>query len=190
MRGGILVGTALLLFAAPLPAEESPSPRLVLSFLGVAGQSFTLGADHGFAELGGPVIEAGRLLPGWRVIALDLCPMLISQPLTNSGAGRRSVYAVSLSLLLRQYFASAGSHVHPFVEIGGGPFDALHRVPAAGSRLNFFGQAGLGLEVPLGPGWRGVAGYRFIHVSNGGFGPHNPSWNFNALALGGRLLLP
>ena len=182
---------ALLLGPRIVRAEEpAAQPRHSYSILGIAGQNVTWAADHGFSELGGVTVEAELFVAKRLAIGLDLHPfMLVSQPETDGGEGRENVPAAALDLLIRYYFGAIGSRARWYAEIAGGPFYSLKRSPPAGSRFNFFTELGGGIELPVGTRWWGVAGYRWIHISNAGTSGRNPSWNFHTLVLGARFHL-
>ena len=113
------------------------------------------------------------------------------------GDGNESVQALSASLLVRHTWRPS-SRIRPYVEAASGPIVAEKRVPAATSRFNFedgrrgfvpgllsgrnssrvFNAAG---RVPL------FAGYRFLHISNGGYAPRNPGLNVSAAVFGVQL---
>jgi hypothetical protein len=97
-----------------------------------------------------------------------------------------SVRASSSFFFLRRHWRDA-SDVQPYVELGTGPMWSNRRVPAATSRLNMNSQLGLGAvlfarsRVPL------HVGYRFAHISNGGFTGRNPGLEVHQLVIGVRV---
>jgi hypothetical protein len=92
------------------------------------------------------------------------------------------VRAVSSYFFVRKPWRAA------YIELGTGPMWSNRRVPAATSRLNFDSQLGLGAHlfpnsrVPL------RIGYRFSHISNGGFTGRNPGLNVHSIMVGARVL--
>jgi hypothetical protein len=71
------------------------------------------------------------------------------------------------------------------IDAGSGLFYAADRVPARGSRANFFDQGGLFILHRLDSVRRLRVGYRYVHVSNLSLlGDINPGLTFHALALG------
>jgi hypothetical protein len=102
------------------------------------------------------------------------------------GDGNESVRALSASLLVRHAWRPDAS-IRPYVEAASGPLVAEKRVPASTSRFNFMTQAGAGFvfnaqgRTPL------FVGYRFLHISNGGYAPRNPGLNVSALVVGVQL---
>ncbi|MGZ8867296.1 MAG: acyloxyacyl hydrolase, partial [Thermoanaerobaculia bacterium] len=88
--------------------------------------------------------------------------------------------------LVRRTFRTQ-SRLRPFLEGATGPMIAERRVPASTSRFNFVTHAGLGL-VFNGDGRMPVfVGYRFMHISNGGYAPRNPGINVSAAVVGVQL---
>lgn len=93
-----------------------------------------------------------------------------------------SVRAVSTFFFVRHYW-------NPFyAELGTGPMWSNRRVPAATSRFNMNSQLGLG--VVLFPASRMPlhAGYRFSHISNGGWTGRNPGLNLHSIFIGARVM--
>jgi len=68
------------------------------------------------------------------------------------------------------YTFTAVDRVHPYIEGGGGPLwtDVGGRVPEQAGQFNFVVWAGTGAAWLLTPQCAIRAGYRFIHISNGG----------------------
>src|SRR5260221_7979373 len=64
--------------------------------------------------------------------------------------------------------------IQPFIDLGTGPMWSNRRVPAATSRLNANSQMGAGVTLFASSRWPIIAGYRFSHISNGGFTGRNP----------------
>ncbi|MEO6326766.1 MAG: acyloxyacyl hydrolase [Thermoanaerobaculia bacterium] len=181
----LLAGCGVSTFS--LAQEAPPRTHRSYSVLGIAGQNVTWAADHGFSEFGGVTIEAEQFVSRRLAIGLDLHPyMLISQPETDAGDGRENVSAAALDILIRYEIVPPSPRLRAYAEIAGGPFYALSRTPPAGSRFNFFTELGTGIELPIGTRWWGVAGYRWVHISNAGTSGRNPSWNFHTLVLGAR----
>jgi hypothetical protein len=55
---------------------------------------------------------------------------------------------------------------------------------ANGTRFNFVAELGVGLRIDMPGRGRTVIGYRWHHLSNGGFGEVNPGLNSDMLAVG------
>jgi hypothetical protein len=173
----------LLLALLPLTATAQ-----TISVYGMAGQSPE--TWHGQADLQALNIELAHALSPRTDLAFVLTPMSFDQPRSwfgdDFGDGNERVRALAASLFLRRTFNRDSSRVHVYGELGTGPMYAEKAVPASTSRFNFVSQAGIGLvlmpqsRLPL------IAGYRFQHVSNGGYAPRNPGLNFSSLILGVR----
>jgi Lipid A 3-O-deacylase (PagL) len=94
-----------------------------------------------------------------------------------------AVRGESLFLFARHHWRMAGD-VRPFVDLGTGPMWSNRRVPAATSRLNANSQLGLGVTVFASRRWPVIAGYRFEHISNGGFTGRNPGLDIHSFFVG------
>jgi hypothetical protein len=96
------------------------------------------------------------------------------------------VRALGASLLVRHTFR-VEAPVQWYVEASTGPMVAQKRVPASTSHFNFVTLGGAGVvlnahgRVPI------IAGYRFMHISNGGYAPRNPGLNISAAVIGVQL---
>lgn len=184
-RGGLI-----LLFPLCAAAQQpTPLGRTTLSVMGIGGQNFLPGR-HGFAEVATPTIDAGKFVSRRIEVGLDLHPWIsIRQPVNDNGdGGFETVSAFAADLYGRWYPAPFTWKYRPYIEIAEGPFYAVHRVPAAGTRFNFLTQVGAGVSVPapaLDP-WSIVVGYRYVHISNAGTGRRNPGWEFYGVVLGLR----
>ncbi len=97
------------------------------------------------------------------------------------------VRAVSSFFFLRRRWRD-WSEIEPYAEIGTGPMWSNRRVPAATSRFNMNSQAGFGAvlfartHVPL------HVGYRFSHISNGGWTGRNPGLEVHQVVIGVRVM--
>jgi hypothetical protein len=142
---------------------------------------------HGQATMEALHVELARDLRPRTEVAFVVTPMQINQPRSwfgdQFGDGDEDVRALSAALLLRRTFL--GDTL--YVEGGTGPMWAERRVPAATSRFNFHTQLGAG--VVLWPRARVslLAGYRFSHISNGGYAPRNPGLNVSSIVIGTRI---
>jgi len=94
-----------------------------------------------------------------------------------------AVRAESLFLFARHYWRAAGDF-RPFVDLGTGPMWSNRRVPAATSRLNANSQMGAGVTLFASSRWPIIAGYRFQHISNGGFTGRNPGLDIHSFFAG------
>lgn len=71
-----------------------------------------------------------------------------------------------------------------FAEIGVGPSWSDTAVPPRGTRFNYLGHTGLGVSRRLGRQVHGIAGFRWLHLSNNGHEGHDR--NPDIQALGGH----
>lgn len=81
--------------------------------------------------------------------------------------------------------------VAPYLNLGSG---VLHttlntRTPELSGRVQFFSQAGIGLQYFFNPQRAFVLEYRYAHMSNAGLEPPNDGFNASMLTLGFRWLL-
>jgi hypothetical protein len=65
-----------------------------------------------------------------------------------------------------------------------GPLWAEKAVPASTSRFNFITQLGAGIILLPHSRFPIMAGYRYLHISNGGYSPRNPGVNASAIVFG------
>lgn len=179
MRSFLVAGFAL--FAVSVSAQTLNDLRVVA----VAGKSTT--NWHGQADLQLLQLELGHALSTRTTVAVVVGAANVWQPRSwfgdQYGDGSEVVRGLSMSLLLRRSFRER-STIRPYVELATGPIVAEKRVPAATSRFNFMSQAGGGVvfnadgRVPV------FAGYRFLHISNGGYASRNPGLNVSAAVIG------
>ena len=176
----------LVLALFPLTATAQ-----TISVYGMAGQSPE--TWHGQAELRSINIELTHALSPRTDLAFVLSPTQFDQPRSwfgdDYGDGHEHVRAIAGSLLLRRWFNRDSSRLHVYGEAGTGPMYAEKAVPASTSRFNFISHAGVGVVLMPRSRYPVVAGYRFQHVSNGGYAPRNPGLNFSSLILGVRFHL-
>ena len=167
----------LLLFSLSAAAE------LRVSVSG--GKSLT--SWHGQTDLQAVHFELGRALSPRTTVAVVASPMMVRQPRSwfgdQYGEGDESVRALAVSLLARRTFR-VEAPVQWYFEGATGPMLAEKRVPASTSRFNFATLAGLGIVFNADGRMPVSAGYRFMHVSNGGYSPRNPGLNFSAVVIG------
>lgn len=111
---------------------------------------------------------------GWYQGQLALGAELIAfhtyEPITAYGAG----FTPKLV-----YTSTTFGRVGPFVEAGGGPLwtDLGGRVPEQPGQFNFLVWAGAGASYHMTPTWALTAGYRVMHISNGG--TRSPNFGLN-----------
>lgn len=171
-----------------LPALASAQTRAI-SVYATGGQSHP--TWHGQAEVQALNIEIGRAISPRTEVAFVAAPMFFHQPRSwfgdQFGDGHENVRALSASLLIRRRFNVDSSRLQFYGEASSGPMWAEKAVPASTSRFNFVTQVGGGVvlmpqqRLPL------FFGYRFMHISNGGYSPRNPGLNVSAVTLGVRL---
>ena len=96
-----------------------------------------------------------------------------------------SVRGESAYFFLRHQWRSS-STISPYADLGTGPMWSNRRVPAATSRLNASSQLTLGVSFRPQSRLLFRTGYRFSHISNGGFAGRNPGLNVHSLFIGMR----
>lgn len=174
----------LLLLLALLPTLASAD----VAVYATGGQSPK--TWHGQATLSALNIELGRALSPRTEVAVVLAPMNFDQPLSwfgeQYGDGNEDVRAISASLLIRRKFNVDSPRLQFYGEAGTGPMYAEKAVPAATSRFNFMTQFGAGVVLMPQARFPLIAGYRFLHISNGGYSPRNPGLNISSVILGVR----
>ena len=57
-------------------------------------------------------------------------------------------------------------------------------IPASTSRFNFSSQLGAGVVLMPQARFPVMVGYRFAHLSNGGYSPRNPGFNISTIVVG------
>lgn len=84
------------------------------------------------------------------------------------------------------YTSTAFGRFRPFLEAGGGPAwtDLGGRVPEQPGQFNFLVWGGAGCSYHLTRTWAIGAGYRVMHISNGGTRSPNSGLNFGLPFLG------
>ena len=183
MRNLTIAITALLC-TLTLSAQTFDDVRIV----GAGGKSIP--TWHGQADVQLVQVELGHSLSPRTTVAIVAGAANLWQPRSWFGElyhdGNEAVRAFTASALVRHAWRP-GARVRPYVEGATGPFIAQKRVPAATSRFNFMTEAGAGFvfnatgRVPF------FAGYRFMHISNGGYAPRNPGLNVSAAIVGVQL---
>lgn len=114
---------------------------------------------------------------GQLALGAELIAFHTDEPITAYGAGLTPKFV---------YTATAFGRVRPFVEAGGGPIwtDLGGRVPEQPGQFNFLVWAGVGGSYHVTPTWALTAGYRVMHISNGGTRSSNFGLNFGLPFLG------
>jgi hypothetical protein len=168
---------ALLLVLTPTLAFAQVS-HVVMSAEG--GQSHK--TAHGQADVQALNIEIGKALSPRTEIAFVLSPMQLWQPRSwfgdQFGDGNETVRAIAGSVLVRyrlkQFYGEAAM----------GPMWSEKAIPASTSRFNFSTQLGAGVVLMPRARFPLLIGYRYRHLSNGGYSPRNPGFNISAIVLG------
>jgi hypothetical protein len=174
----------LLILAASLTARAFDDVRVYAE----GGKSTT--TWHGQADVQMLNVELGHALSPRTTVGVVLAPVNLWQPRSwfgdRFGDGNESVRALSASLLVRRSFRLQSS-LQPYVEASTGPMVAEKRVPASTSRFNFITQGGAGIVLNARGRLPFFAGYRVMHISNGGYAPRNPGLNVSAAVAGVQL---
>lgn len=159
-----------------------------LSVYGATGRSPE--TWHGHVEIQALNVEYAHAISPRTEIGFVLTPMSILQPRSwfgdDYGDGDERVQALGGSLLIRRHFNRDSNLVHFELEAGTGPMWARKAVPASTSRFNFMSQGGAAVVLMPNARMPIVAGYRFQHISNGGYSPRNPGLNVSSVVLGIR----
>lgn len=108
---------------------------------------------------------------GQVALGAELIAFHTYEPITAYGAG------LTPKLV---YTSTTFGRVRPFVEAGGGPMwtDLGGRVPEQPGQFNFLVWGGVGASYQVTPAWALTAGYRVMHISNGGTRSPNSGLNF------------
>lgn len=167
-------------------------------FPALAGAAVTVSATgghshrtwHGQADVQALNIEIGRDLSPRTEVAFVLSPMSLWQPRSwfgdEFGDGNETVRALSGSLLVRRKFNIA-TRWQLYGEASMGPMWAEKAIPASTSRFNFATNLGGGVVLAPHSRFPLMVGYRFMHLSNGGYAPRNPGFNISAVVVGFRV---
>jgi opacity protein-like surface antigen len=133
-------------------------------------------------------IEVGKAFSPRIEIALALSPMSLWQPRSwfgdQFGDGNETVHAIAAAVLARYRFNVDSSRVQFYGEAGTGPMWAEKAIPASTSRFNFSTQFGAGVVLMPRARFPVMLGYRFQHLSNGGYSPRNPGFNISTIVVG------
>ena len=149
---------------------------------------------HGQAAIKTLNVELARALSPRYELAFVVAPTLIDQPRSwfgnEFGDGNEDVRAISGSILVRRTWKEGSSRASYYAELSSGPMWAEKRVPASTSRFNFHSQTGVGVIFRPQSRTNVILGYRFGHISNGGYAPRNPGLNVSSLVLGIKTSMP
>ena len=161
---------------------------LAMTFSLYAGGGKSITTWHGQADHSAINFEWSR--PRWHRtdIGFIAAGHAVYQPRSwfgnQYGDGSEKVMAVSGSILVRRWLGEGS--VRPFLELSTGPMWAEKQVPAATSRFNFVTQPGFGAVLNAHGRMPVIVGYRFAHISNGGYSRRNPGLGISELIVGVR----
>ncbi|HEX2120223.1 MAG TPA: acyloxyacyl hydrolase [Thermoanaerobaculia bacterium] len=157
-----------------------------VNLYGTAGKSMT--NWHGQADVQMLNVEFGKALTKHYDLAFVVAPINVDQPRSwfgNAfGEGNEHVAAISGSVLVRRHWRETSPRASVYAEASFGPMWAQQRVPASTSRFNFISQAGAGVVLRPQSRFPLILGYRFAHISNGGYAPRNPGLNVSSIVIG------
>jgi Lipid A 3-O-deacylase (PagL) len=145
---------------------------------------------HGQADVTTVAFDLGHSLSPRTELDLVIQPFAFVQPRSwfgySRGEDQETVRAISGSVLLRHWLYPGSHRARPYLELAAGPMASSRRVPAATSRFNVVSQAGFGVLLRPDQQFPLLLGYRFSHISNGGYAPRNPGLNLHSLLIGFR----
>jgi hypothetical protein len=143
---------------------------------------------HGQADIQSLYFEVGHDWSPRTEFILETGGHSVWQPRSWFGdlynEGHEKALAVSSSIGIRRYFRMTHTP-QIYTDLSSGPMWATKRVPAATSHFNFISQGGVGFLFPRDHASL-LVGYRFAHVSNGGYAPLNSGLNIHMLTVGTR----
>ncbi|HYC59272.1 MAG TPA: acyloxyacyl hydrolase [Thermoanaerobaculia bacterium] len=143
---------------------------------------------HGQADVQALNIEIGKTFSPRTEVAFVVSPMSLWQPRSwfgdQFGDGNETVRAIAAAVLLRHRLNVDSSRIHFYGEVASGPMWAEKAIPASTSRFNFSTQFGTGIVLMPRRRYPLLVGYRFAHLSNGGYSPRNPGFNISEVVLG------
>lgn len=176
---------AILLLVAPLTFAQRISD---IDVYAIGGKSIT--TWHGQADMQALSVALVHPLSPRTDVSFNFTPLTLWQPRSWFGNefhdGNESVRAVAATILVRRAFHLQSSRFNWYVEGGTGPMYAEKSVPASTSRFNFMTQVGAGVTLMPNARFPLLLGYRFLHISNGGYSPRNPGVNVSSLIVGVR----
>lgn len=175
----------LLLLLAFVPSIAAAEISHV-AISGAGGQSHK--TWHGQADVQSLNIELGKAFSPRTEVAFVVSPMNLWQPRSwfgdQFGDGNESVHAINASVLVRRRLHVSSSRVHFYGDAAMGPVWAEKAIPASTSRFNVATAFGAGLVLMPRARFPLMIGYRFTHLSNGGYSPRNPGFNISMIVAG------
>ena len=143
---------------------------------------------HGQADIRALNLEIGKAFSTRTEVAFVLSPMSLWQPRSwfgdQFGDGNETVRALAAAVLVRHRLNTDSSRLHFYGEAAMGPMWAEKAIPASTSRFNFSTQLGAGVVLMPQARFPVMVGYRFAHLSNGGYSPRNPGFNISTVVVG------
>ncbi|MFL6245545.1 MAG: acyloxyacyl hydrolase [Thermoanaerobaculia bacterium] len=148
---------------------------------------------HGQADVQELNVELGKALSPRTEVAFVASPKGLWQPRSwfgdRFGDGNETVHAIAAAVLVRYRLNVDSSRVHYYGEAATGPMWAEKAIPASTSRFNFATALGAGVVLLPRSRFPVLAGYRFEHLSNGGYSPRNPGFNISTIVVGLQIRL-
>ena len=145
---------------------------------------------HGQADMQTLNFELSHAFSPRYEAGVVFAPMNFYQPRSwfgyQFGDGSEQVQAASVSMLGRRTFR-VDAPTNVYVEASTGPMWSEERVPEFTSHFNFISQFGTGVVLNARGRFPLIVGYRFAHISNGGYSERNPGWNISSLLIGTRV---
>ncbi|MEO8218523.1 MAG: acyloxyacyl hydrolase [Acidobacteriota bacterium] len=190
--GSVVVAIVILCLSEPLAARPLRKRLESMRFAGAVaagGRSFT--TRHGQAEMETLRLEWSIPWSPRTEITLNAGPSRFNQPRSWFGDrymnGNENVRAGGAGITVRRYFGLQSRVIRAHVELGSGPIWSERRVPAATSLFNFISEVTAGVTLRPWARLPIIVGYRFSHLSNGGYSSRNPGWNVSSIVIGTRI---
>ncbi len=177
------------LFFAISPCFVFAGPFEQMSITALGGKSET--TWHGQMDIQAVNFELAHTISPRYEVGVAVAPMSIWEPRNwfgnESPDGNQRVMAISGLALGRMHFFTDAERLSAYAEVSGGPMWAERQVPAATSRFNFTTQFGAGLILLPWSRYPVMLGWRYLHISNGGYSPRNPGLNVQSIVIGTRI---
>jgi lipid A 3-O-deacylase len=160
--------------------DEVPPDRYGMGLL--YGNTFSPGSDIGFVQVSGfGLFDYAKV---WHHPAPKLLRWKLEGTI-GSTTMPQARFMASLGMLALYYldFIST-NYTRPYIEGGIGGIYTDFQVKGQGSRINFNPQAGLGMDVTVGPGLPFYVAARVHHISNAGLNHNNKGVNSVIFMLG------
>lgn len=176
-----MAGAFLALGLAPSVEAQLIQPTDRVRYLAGAGQAFDYRSDQ-FAEMQAfaigqdhPIVKGSRF-----VVSTELTPVIFRQGTGRPGEKEWNAILAGVTMLAYRG-GPIGDGIGYRVELGAGVSYGIRRVPAGGTKFNFYDEGGA--SVTLRRGARGYAlGYRMVHLSNLLLNP-NPGITFHTVSF-------